>query len=157
VPLRLPFFAGLNDTEIVHPVAVGSELGQLFVCGNSVPLLIDEIETAVGPVFERVTFCAALVVPTTVFGKFSDAGKSVTEGPGVAVAVGVGVRVGVAVRAGVADALGDGVVDVLDDGVGDAPVAMKRFKTLLVMICAAVLTRDDDGPQGLTKLSPHGQ
>ena len=72
-----------------------------------------------------------------------------------AVAVGVALGVGVRVRVGVAT--DDGVEDVLDDGVGDALVPMKRFKTLLVMICAAVLTRDVDGPQGLTKLSPHGQ
>ena len=38
-----------------------------------IPLLIDEIETAIDPVFESVTFCAVLVVPTTCFGKFNDA------------------------------------------------------------------------------------
>jgi len=80
----------------------------------------------------------------------------VTEGPGVAVALGVGVRVPVAVRVGVA--VRAGVADVLGVGVGDGlKMPRKRFRTLLVMICAAVLTRDVDGPQGLTLLSPHGQ
>jgi len=67
VPDRLPFFAGLNDTEIVQLAAGGrvlGELGQLLVCGNSALLLIDEIATAIDPVFDSVAFCAALVVPT---------------------------------------------------------------------------------------------
>ena len=81
-----------------------------------------------------------------------------TDGPGVAVALGVGVRVGLGVRVGVGVAVRAGVGDVLGDGVGDGlKIPRKRFRRLLVMICAAVLTRDVDGPQGLTLLSPHGQ
>jgi len=55
----------LNDIEMVQLAAGERELGQLLVCGNSVLLLIDEIATANELVLESVTFCAALVVPTT--------------------------------------------------------------------------------------------
>ena len=64
VPLRLPFFAGLNDTAIVQLAAGVRELGQLLVCGNSVLLLIDEIATANELGLDSVTFCGPLVVPT---------------------------------------------------------------------------------------------
>ena len=84
-----------------------------------------------------------------------EGGESLTAATGLGVALGVGVRVTPGVDVGVPP--GDGVGVAMDDGVGDALMPMKRFKTLLVMICAAVLTRDVDGPQGLTKLSPHGQ
>jgi hypothetical protein len=77
-PVWVPVDVGLKVTDIVHVPFAGRELGQLFVCANWVLAVMLVTLTEVASVLESVAVCAALVEPTVVDGKVSDAGVRVT-------------------------------------------------------------------------------
>jgi hypothetical protein len=68
VTVRLPFLVpealGENVTEIEQFAPAPSDEPQLLVCPKSPAAVIDEIVTAALPVFDNVTACCGLVVPT---------------------------------------------------------------------------------------------
>ena len=68
VTVRLPFLVpeavGVNVTEIEQLAPAASVEPQLLVCPKSPVVVIDEIVAAALPVFDNVTVCCGLVVPT---------------------------------------------------------------------------------------------
>lgn len=67
-PVRLPGAAGLSFTLRLHMEPLPSDGGQLLDCWKSVWLLPDRLMLLIAngpwPLFESVTICAALVIPT---------------------------------------------------------------------------------------------
>ncbi len=63
-PVRLPRAVGAKAMLIEHVAPAARLLPQLFVSLKSPVTLKPEIWRASVPVFERLTFCAALKVPT---------------------------------------------------------------------------------------------
>lgn len=81
VPLRAPVAGGVNVTLIVQ-LAPGATLGlQLLVCAKS-PLaaMLVTVNKPV-PVFDSVTVCAELVVPTSQLPKAKLMGDRLIRGP----------------------------------------------------------------------------
>jgi hypothetical protein len=81
---RVPDAVGVNVTLMVQFAPAATELPQLLVCAKS-PLFVPVTAMLVRfsealPVFERVTVCAALVVPTVWLVKVSEAAERLTTG-----------------------------------------------------------------------------
>ena len=79
-----PFRLGLKVTLIVQLALAASALEQLFVWGKSLafapPTLIPEMPSGPGPLFESVTACAVVVVPTATLPKPRVEGAAVAVG-----------------------------------------------------------------------------
>src|SRR6267142_2615011 len=83
VPLRVRGCVGVNVTLMVQLALMARLAGQFVVVLKLEVLgccVIEEMLSAANPVFVRVTFCATLVEPTLVFGKFRVVPESVTSG-----------------------------------------------------------------------------
>jgi hypothetical protein len=77
VPVTVPAAVGAKATETVHLPAAATALVQPFVTLNAALLEVtDETVIDVVPVFDTVTACVALVVPTAWEAKLSDVGDT---------------------------------------------------------------------------------
>jgi hypothetical protein len=78
--VRLPGAVGLSVTLRLQALPLSRDGGQLLVCLKSVALgpvrLMFEIPSGPSPVFDTVTVCAALVIPTVSVGKFKLPGET---------------------------------------------------------------------------------
>ncbi len=82
VAVRVPVACGVNVTEIVHLALLATLLPQVLVSAKSpgsVPVNVTSVKLrAVGSSLVKVTFLAALVVPTVVEAKVSVVGVQLT-------------------------------------------------------------------------------
>ena len=95
VPLRVPVAVGLNVIENTHGSASTARLGH---CASVAPAKSPDVTmfvnvTAVPPVFDTVTFCPALVVPTAWPPNVNEVGAIVIVPPLAGVPVPVNVTV----------------------------------------------------------------
>jgi len=79
-PVRAPAAAGVNVTEIVHCPGLATVARQLLVSLKSPLALMVVIARLLVPVFESVTVCVVLAIPTVWLPKFSIDGESPTPG-----------------------------------------------------------------------------
>ena len=84
VPVRIPEAVGVNVTLMVQLAPATTELPQVLVCAKS-PLFVPVTTMLVRlsealPVFESVTVCAVLVVPTVWLVKVSEEAERLTTG-----------------------------------------------------------------------------
>ncbi len=81
LPVRVPVAVGLKATEIPQLAPAASVDPQPFEIVKSPEAVTEVIDTADAVLLLRVTFCAALVVPTVWLAKVRLEGESVTEPP----------------------------------------------------------------------------
>jgi len=79
-PVRVQIATGAKVAEIVQLAPAARDAPQLLVCPNSVPAVILVMVSGVAPEFSRITFLAALVVPTACLANMTFAGVSFTTG-----------------------------------------------------------------------------
>lgn len=81
VPVRAPAAAGVNVTLIVQVDEAFKVAGQLLVCPKSPWTWMPVMVSAALPVFDTVTTCAALELPSSWLVKVSVAGVRLTAPP----------------------------------------------------------------------------
>jgi hypothetical protein len=79
-PVRVPAAIGLNETEIVHVPAAGTPFPQVSVSLKSPTAEMDEIESAMLPMFRSKTVCETVAAPIVSSAKKSELGLNATPG-----------------------------------------------------------------------------
>jgi hypothetical protein len=76
VPVRVPVAVGVNVTRMVHCAPAARLAAHRLSAAKSPFTMIEVMDSAAPPVFERVTVCAELVEPRVTSPKFKEAGDT---------------------------------------------------------------------------------